>query len=52
MQGLFDFARLGNLGGPQANAGPPIDQKMNDTAEQIISKAKEVFNTAKEYKEL
>ena len=35
MQGLFDFARLGNLGGPQANAGPPIDQKMNDTAEQI-----------------
>jgi len=23
------------LGGPQANAGPPIDQKMNDTAEQI-----------------
>ena len=35
MLGLFDFARLGNLGGPQANAGPPIDQKMNDTAEQI-----------------
>ena len=24
----------------------------NDTAEQIITKAKEVFNTAKEYKEL
>ena len=35
MQGLFDLGRLGNLGGPQANAGPPLDTKMNDTSEQI-----------------
>ena len=35
MQGLFDLGRLGNLGGHQANAGPPLDTKMNDTSEQI-----------------
>jgi 26S proteasome regulatory subunit N11 len=35
MQGLFNMGGLGNLGAGQGQAGPPIDQKLNDTSEQI-----------------
>ena len=35
MQGLFNLGGLGGLGGPQRQAGPALDTKMNDTSEQI-----------------